>query len=333
MKPTSPEVDAARRGAIAGALAGAAIPSEVDGAAAETEAVLGGTAFVLRGDQRVVAVGGAQAVDFLHRMLSQDVKGIPAGGVRPACFLTAQGKVVADLLVWNHGPGRMLVISRAAAERGLPLLERYVIADDVTLTDPVPAYVPALLLGSAASVPYALGALGVVADEAAFGTTTAWHLLLPADRLTEVVAALLAHGVEPALCGRAAFDLARVGAGAPLYGVELDDRVLPNEAGLSTSAVAWTKGCYLGQEPVVMAKHRGHPPTQLCRLRIDREFLLPPDAPLHRAGAVVGRVTTAVRVGRPGLTALGFVRHGLATIGGELALEGGERVTVERVFE
>ncbi len=333
MTPASPQVDAARRAAVAGALAGEAIPPEVDGAAAETEAVLSGAALVLRGDQRVVAVGGAQAVDFLHRMLSQDVKGIPAGGVRPACFLTAQGKIVADLLVWNPGAGRLLVISRAAAGRGLPLLERYVIADDVSFADPAPAYVPALLLGSAASVPQALGALGVRAAQGAFGTTTAWHLLLPADRLAEVVAALLAHGIEPALCGRAAFDLARVGAGAPLFGVELDDRVLPNEAGLSTTAVAWTKGCYLGQEPVVMAKHRGHPPTLLCRLRIDREFPLSPDAPLHEAGVVVGRVTTAVRVGRPGLTALGFVRHRSAAVGAELALDDGAAARVERVFE
>jgi len=328
----SPEVDAARRAAAAGALTGAPIPPEVDGTAAETEAVLNGVALVLRGDQRVVAVGGAQAVDFLHRMLSQDVKGIPPGGVRPACFLTAQGKIVADLLVWNHGPGRWLVLSRAAAERGLPLLERYVIADDVVFADPVPAYVPALLLGATAAVPMSLGALGVVADQGAFGDTTAWHLLLPADRLLEVTASLLAHG-GAALCGRGAFDLARVGAGAPLFGAELDERVLPNEAGLATSAVAWTKGCYLGQEPVVMAKHRGHPPTHLCRLQIDRELLLPPDAPLHAGGVVVGRVTTAVRVGRPGLSALGFVRHGLAKVGAELTLGDGDAVRVERVFE
>ena len=333
MTPVPPEVEAARRAAVVGALAGEPLPPEIDGAAAETEAVLGGVALVLRGDQRVVAVDGSQAVDFLHRMLSQDVKGIPAGGVRPACFLTAQGRIVADLLVWNPGSGRWLVIARAAAERGLPLLERYVIADDVTFADPAPAYVPALLLGSTASVPRALGALGVIAAQGAFGATTAWHLLLPADRLGETVAALLEHGVGAALCGRAAFDVARVGAGAPLFGAELDDRVLPNEAGLSASAVAWTKGCYLGQEPVVMAKHRGHPPTRLCRLRIDRELPLRPDAPLHQGGAVVGRVTTAVRVGRPGLTALGFVRHGLAAAGAELALEGGERVTVEQAFE
>ena len=83
-----------------------------------------------------------------------------------------------------------------------------------------------------------------------------------------------------------------------------------------------------------MAKHRGHPPTLLCRLRIETEVLPARDAPLLRAGTVVGRVTTAVRVpGRPGVTALGFVRHGLAVAATALALEDGTVVTVERRFE
>ncbi len=296
-----------------------------------------GAALVLREDQRVVDVGGAQAVDFLHRMLSQDVKGVPAGGVRLACFLTAQGRIVADLLVWNRGPGRTLVVSRAAAERGLPALERYVIADDVTFVDPVPALVPALLVGPRAEAVLAaaagpLRALDVATAAGPFGADGAGHLLVPADRVSEAVAALAAAGAVTATGD--AFDVARVQTGAPLWGAELDDRVLPNEAGLSQSAVAWTKGCYLGQEPVVMAKHRGHPPTLLCRLRIEGEVLPARDAPLHRAGAVVGRVTTAVRVpGRPGVTALGFVRHALAVAATALALADGAGAVVERVFE
>lgn len=293
-------------------------------------------ALVVRDDQRVVEVGGAQAVDFLHRMLSQDVKGIPAGGVRLACFLTAQGKLVADLVVWNRGAGRTLVLSRAAAERALPALERYVIADDVTFSDPSLALVPALLVGPRAEAVLAaaagpLRALDAVSAVGPFGTDRAGHLLVPADRVSDAVAALVAAGAVPAAAD--AFDLARVEAGAPLWAAELDDRVLPNEAGLSSSAVAWSKGCYLGQEPVVMAKHRGHPPTLLCRLRIETEVLPARDAPLLQAGAVVGRVTTAVRVpGRPGVTALGFVRHGLAVATTALALEDGAPAAVETAF-
>ena len=164
-----------------------------------------------------------------------------------------------------------------------------------------------------------------------FGSARAGHLLVPADRISDAVAALVAAGAVPATAD--AFDVARVEAGAPLLGAELDDRVLPNEAGLSSSAVAWTKGCYLGQEPVVMAKHRGHPPTLLCRLRIETEVLPARDAPLLLAGTVAGRVTTAVRVGHPGVTGLGFVRHGVAVVGAQLTLEDGAVVTVERAFE
>ena len=127
----------------------------------------------------------------------------------------------------------------------------------------------------------------------------------------------------------AAFHALRVEAGAPWFGAEIDDRILPNEAGLDAS-ISWTKGCYLGQEPVVMAKHRGHPPARLVRLEADGRDVPVRDAPLSDGGKAVGRVTTAVRTADgTRIRAMGFVRWDLALSGRTLGLEDG-RVAVVR---
>jgi folate-binding protein YgfZ len=113
----------------------------------------------------------------------------------------------------------------------------------------------------------------------------------------------------------------RVAEGVPAWGYEVDERVLPNEAALE-SALSWSKGCYPGQEPVVMARHRGHPPHRLVRLAVDAPTPPPPDAPLVRDGRPVGRVTTAVRT-REGVRALGYVRHALVREGDAFAVGDG----------
>jgi tRNA-modifying protein YgfZ len=99
----------------------------------------------------------------------------------------------------------------------------------------------------------------------------------------------------------------RIEAGTPRFGHELDERVLPAEAGLVERSVSLTKGCYPGQEPVARLHYRGHANRGLRRLRI--EATEPPayDAELELDGKVVGRVTSAVRVDSA-VHALAYVR-------------------------
>jgi folate-binding protein YgfZ len=102
-----------------------------------------------------------------------------------------------------------------------------------------------------------------------------------------------------------AYERARIEAGVPRLGVDLDDSVIPQEAGLERDAVSFTKGCFLGQELVARIDSRGHVNRLLRRLRADDpSTALAPGAEITVDGAVVGAVTSAV----PGL-ALGFVRR------------------------
>src|SRR5437764_777092 len=101
-------------------------------------------------------------------------------------------------------------------------------------------------------------------------------------------------------------ELRRVAAGVPRWGRELDDRVLPAEAGLEETHISFSKGCYPGQEPVARLHYRGHPNRALRVLRLDE---VPDyDAELVHEGKVVGRVTSAVRTGDGSVLALGYVR-------------------------
>lgn len=280
----------------------------------------------------VHVVEGADARGFLHRMLSQDVRGIPDGAGRPALFLDARGRVQADPLVLVDGPRTLLVEAPEAAARAVPGLERYVIADDVRFTDASAAHRVLELVGAAApgalaaAAPALARARALVAD-LGWRDRPALAVVVPAEAAADVEAALLAAGAVPV--DDAAFDAARVEALAPRFGAELDDRVLPNEAG-HFAAVSFTKGCYLGQEPVVMAKHRGRPPTLLVRGAAPGPAVPARDAPLRHAGVRAGRVTTAVARG-PDVAALAFVRTDLAQAGVELALEDGRPFRVEAV--
>jgi len=112
--------------------------------------------------------------------------------------------------------------------------------------------------------------------------------------------------LEPTL-DEDALEAMRIEAGTPRFGKEIDDRVLPAEAGLVERAVSLTKGCYPGQEPIARLHYRGHANRGLRALLVDGDELPEPDAELAYGDRVVGRVTSAARSnGR--IVALAYVR-------------------------
>jgi folate-binding protein YgfZ len=92
----------------------------------------------------------------------------------------------------------------------------------------------------------------------------------------------------------------RVEAGVPRWGREIDDSILPAEAGLTETHVSFTKGCYPGQEPIARLHYRGKVNRRLRRLELEGE---PTSDDLVLDGKPVGRITSRV-----GDRALGYVR-------------------------
>ena len=103
--------------------------------------------------------------------------------------------------------------------------------------------------------------------------------------------------VEPNADG----ERARIEAGVPAWGKELDETVMPAEAGLDETHVSFTKGCYPGQEPIARLHFRGRPNRRLRVLEVEQAS---PGEEIVLDGKAVGRVTSAV----PG-RALGYVRR------------------------
>jgi folate-binding protein YgfZ len=228
---------------------------------------------LFRLDRGYVRVGGPDAADFLERMLSNDVVSLEAGDVRSALLLTPKSRIVAPLRVVREGPGEFLLITEAElAEAVSSALSRARFAAKCEIA--VEPYHGYLRLGAGDGVPNA--DYGVEAREG-------WS--------AEPV-----EGSDPG-----SLEELRIEAGTPAWGSELDETILPAEAGLDETHVSFTKGCYPGQEPIARLHYRGRPNRRLRRLEV--ESAQPGDEIVHQ-GKVVGRVTSAV----PG-KALGYVRR------------------------
>ncbi len=221
----------------------------------------------------VVRLDGADALTFLHGLLTNDVAGLAPGEGRYAAYLTPQGRMLADLDVYRRPDA---ILCSLAAGRGPWLagqLDRLIFAEDVRVQDVSADWVEILVAGATASdvLARACGAaadqLDALADLAQVDVATGFiarttDLGVPAFRT--FVRAAEADAVEQALAaaGSAAIagdviDALRIANGRPAWGSDLNEDVIPLEAGLLDRAISTSKGCYVGQEIVIRMLHRG----------------------------------------------------------------------------
>jgi folate-binding protein YgfZ len=257
-----------------------------------------GTALhVARRPRAFVAVTGPEAASFLERMLSNEVESLELGGSAEALLLTPKARVIATIVVWRRGADDFLLLTEPdAGERLRAELARARFAAKVAIE--LEEHESTLVVGR----------------EAPHGAIPNLDYGLPAYEVVDE------QVPEWAAVGEDELERLRIRAGTPRLGRELDDRVLPAEAGLDRRAISFTKGCYPGQEPVARLHYRGHPNRQLRVLAVDGEELPPYDAELALAGKVVGRVTSAAHDPEHGIVALAYVRREVAD-DAELELE------------
>ena len=281
-----------------------------------------GAGLLRRDDRRVVEVGGADRVDYLHRMLSQDVARLAAGEAADACVLTPQGRLVGVPTVLHAGHVHWLDLDAQTVADVVARLERTVITEDVTFRDLGAAVGRYTLVGAGA--PVRLRALvdespdpgrhvvrsGVRVLRRDLGTCPAYELFVTGDGADAVLA-------DSAPVAAADWDALRVAERVPAWGAELGPEAMPLEVGLGETAVSFTKGCYPGQEPVSMAHHRGHPAKVLVRVALEGGAPGRGDE-LSVEGRTVGRLTTVA-----GDRALATVRWDRVEEGAVLALAGG----------
>jgi folate-binding protein YgfZ len=229
-----------------------------------------------------VSVRGPDAADFVQRMVSNDVEALAAGEACDALLLTPKARLIAPLRVVRRGDDDFLLLTEPGlgevVQRQL-LRARFAAKVEVEPEQ----HTAAIVLGEQPAGAAAAREYGDVAWE-----------LLDADPAGEPLDAteLERHRIE---------------ARGPAWGRELDDRVMPAEAGLVERAVSLTKGCSPCQEPIARLHYRGHANRGLRVLELATAEPPPYDAEIHHGEKAVGRVTSAVADG-DGVLALGYVR-------------------------
>jgi tRNA-modifying protein YgfZ len=301
------------------------------------EAVRKGCALADRSDRGKLALTGTQAKEFLHGQVSQDIESLTPGAGAYAALLTPKGKMLGDMRVLDTGDELLLDTERVALQELFNTIRRFKIGFDVELHKRTLERGLLSLLGPDAAEVAGVHALpeaehAHVAVEIAglpvraIRTDLGIDLLCEAAGTGELREALAVRGAiaidEPVA------ELVRVESGRPRYGVELDDSVIPQEAGLNERAVSFTKGCYVGQETVARLFYRGKPNRRLLGLRCAAP-VAPGDA-LRLGEREVGRVGSAAVSPRFGPIALAFVRRE-AEVGAEL--EAGQAAVRAAVVE
>jgi folate-binding protein YgfZ len=254
---------------------------------------------------------GADRIRYLNGQVTNDIRRARADTALTACVTTAKGRLSG--LIFVSAAADFL---RADAEPELrePLtarLERYIIADDVTLQDVTDEECLFHLLPSA-------GSSAAVQDIAGIETRTTTRfgrpgldILAPSAEHPRILAALATtHVLIPAPLA----EVFRIEAGIPRWGAELTEETLPPEAGLDLTAVDYHKGCYIGQEVISRIKSVGHVNRQLTGFTAPSP--LAPRMTLHNpadAAKSIGEITSAAwSFGLECWVALGYLKRGFA---------------------
>jgi aminomethyltransferase len=276
-------------------------------------------------------VHGRDAAKFLQGVVSADVSGLEVGDAAYGLLLTPKARVVADLRALRLAEDDYLVDCEAAATATLRAgLTRYRLAARATIEPADGAFGLVAVAGPRAGV-LVLEALGVmprteapegegttatVGDETVHVVHTArygekaFDVLGPRTATTAALELLVERlpRFDGDVFDEDAAEMLRVEAGVPRFGAEIDEQVMPAEAGLVDRAVSFTKGCYVGQEPVARLHYRGHANRTLRALG---PAVVPgPGAVVVVGEREVGRVTSSVEsasLGRP--LALAIVRR------------------------
>jgi folate-binding protein YgfZ len=274
------------------------------------------TFLVDRSERGKLALTGSEAKTFLHGQVTNDIEALEPGGGCYAAFLTHKGKMLGDLRVLDTGPELLLDTERSTLQELFNMIRRYKLGLDAELHKRTLETALYSLIGPDAR--RVAGAENLPAAEHANAraeiagapvvlvvTDVGIDVLAPAERAEAVRMALLAAGAAEA--GEAAAVVVGVERGRPRYGIDLDDSVIPQEAGLNERAVSFTKGCYVGQETVARLYYRGKPNRHLRGLRLSAPA--EPGSVLRLGEKEVGRVGSAVVSPVHGPIALALVRR------------------------
>ena len=296
-----------------------------------------GVGVVERSDRGLLRFTGADRTAFLQGLLTNDVAALTPGTGCYAAFLTAQGRMIADMRVFELGDVLLIDLDAGQAASIRDRFDQMIFSEDAQVQDASGSTRQLGVYGPAASraVSQALGGVAAAAlDGLPLHATTrvalpageatiarsqeigaeGFDLFVPAAEAAAVIDRLRAAGAIDV--GAETADVSRIEAGRPRFHVDMDEDTIPLEAGIEDRAISLTKGCYVGQEIIIRVLHRGHGRVakRLAGLTFEPGASVPARGDAIKAGdRQVGSVTSAAfspALGRP--IALGYVHRDFA---------------------
>ncbi len=244
-------------------------------------------------DRTRLRIAGPDAESFLHRILSSHVKSLTPGRGQRALLLSAKGKVLFDFELYRTEAGYTLSIPAGRAAALAAALDMYLFSEKLTLTQASADYAPLLLTGPRTDeilelafhiTPPAELYAHVQFDDLILARTLhagqpAVRIVAAPERVPELWRNLRDLGAQPA--GLIVRDILRVEHLAPLFGVDIDDSIYPQEARLE-DAFSLDNGCYIGQEVVAKIDTYGGLNKRICALKLDNDDPVSPGTRLYR---------------------------------------------------
>jgi folate-binding protein YgfZ len=288
---------------------------------------------------------GADRVKFLNGQVTNNVKELRTGGGCYAALVSAKGKIQSDLHIYILENEILLDFEPGLGGAVQQRLEKYIIAEDAQVADVSAPYGLWSVQGPKAAavikklpwnfaVPEEPCALARI-DDAVLGEiyvmnharthSAGYDLFVPSQSMQPVVGRLIVAAIEMGgrFCGWQALETARIEAGIPRFGADMDETNLASEV-LDTGAISYSKGCYIGQEVIARVRTYGQAAKSLRGLLLpDNLRALPVKGDkLFLGEKEIGYITSAVASPRlKSNIALGYVRREANQTGTELLLQ------------
>ncbi len=305
-----------------------------------------------RSDRGRVVVTGADRRSYLHGLLTNDIAALAPGQGCYAAYLTAQGRMIADLHVYELGDSILLSMPGAVKDAVLARLDQFIFSEDVQLGDVTDTFSQLAVIGPRASAIVA-GALDaspgdvdrlpangcarflfrgqpVIVTRIDDAGEEGFEVYAGREQRADLATVLEAGGAEP--IPPAIAEALRIEGGVPLFGRDMDEETIPLEAAIEDRAISFTKGCYVGQEVIIRVLHRGHGRVarKLVGLRVEGSTPPVPGAPIAAAGREVGQVTSSAWSPALGAIALGYVQRDFVEPGTTVSVGGAPAVVTGR---
>ena len=323
---------------------GVTLPAQFSDPLSEHRTARQAVALIDTNFRSVFSLAGPDRARYLNAVLTSNVRDLIPGRGTVGLLLNAQGHILAELETLAC-EDRILALGHMQVRKKMEeILEKFIIMDDVTLTDETAEYgtvaiegpqTPAMVhelanidvdalpaLGHApANVASAAGEISCRVIRSSLFGFPGIEFLVAREALGSLWGALAVavrkHGGAP--IGYRALNALRLEAGVPWFGVDFDERQIPHEAAIENTHISFVKGCYTGQEIVERVRSRGHVNRRRAGLQFSATEPPVAGAPLTAAGADAGHVTSAAFSPLLGKAiGLGYVRREHNTVGAAL---------------